>query len=183
MAQGVRRLALERLLSRPTAAEVIELLGLEPMGAEQLSFRRYYASARTVDDGRPLATAIVCLLEAGPEAFSDFHRLPTDELWHFHLGDPIQLVLLNPDGSDRTIILGTDLRSGEVPFAVVPAGSWMGARLARGEWAVFGCTMSPGFAPSDFEGAEPADLIAGWPQCRAEILAMTRSNVPRTYGN
>jgi predicted cupin superfamily sugar epimerase len=170
------------MLSRLSAAEVIELLGLEPMGAEQISFRRYYASARTIEDGRPLATAIVCLLEAGPDAFSDFHRLPTDELWHFHLGDPIELVLLDLDGSDRTIVLGTDLRAGQVPFAVVPAGSWMGARLVGGEWAVFGCTMSPGFAPADFEGAEPEDLIARWPQRTTEILAMTRPNVPRTYG-
>ena len=187
MAQGERRLALERLLSRPTAAEVAELLGLVPMGAEQLSFRRYYASSRTVDDDRPLATAIVCLLEGGPESFSDFHRLPSDELWHFHLGDPVELVLLHPDGTDHALVLGTDLRAGQVPFAVVPAGSWMGARLAItepvGEWAVFGCTMSPGFAPSDFQGGEPAELVAGWPQREAEILAMTRLNMPRTYGD
>lgn len=164
-----------------TADEVAALLGLEPMGAEQLSFRRYYASPDLLPDGRPMATAIVCLLAAGPDAFSDFHRLPTDEIWHFHLGDPVELVLLSPDGSDTTVILGTDLRAGETPFAVVPAGCWMGARLRSGDWAVFGCTMSPGFAPSDFEGAEPDQLIAGWPHRRADIVAMTRRDVPRHY--
>jgi uncharacterized protein len=168
-------------MQSPSAEDVVALLGLEPMGAEQISFRRFYASARTVDDGRPMSTAIVCLLAAGPDAFSDFHRLPTDELWHFYLGDPIQLVVLSPDGSDKTIIMGTDLRGGEVPFAVVPAGSWMGARLERGDWAVFGATMSPGFAPSDFEGAEPDDLIERWPHRRDDILAMTRPSAPRTY--
>lgn len=181
MAEGDRWLALGRVLSRPTAAEVVELLGLAPMGAEQLGFRRFHEGTRTVDDGRPLSTAIVCLLEAGPDSFSDFHRLPTDEIWHFYLGDPIRLVLLGPDGSDQTIVLGSDLRAGETPFAVVPAGFWMGARLLRGEWAVFGTTMSPGFAPSDFEGAEPSNLIERWPHRREDILAMTRSGVARTY--
>lgn len=161
------------------AAEVAALLGLEPLGAEQISFRRFYASTRTTDDGRPLSTAIVCLLESGPDSFSDFHRLPTDELWHFYSGDPIELIVLGPDGSDRTVLLGTDLGGGHTPFAVVPAGSWMGARLHSGEWALFGCTMSPGFAPSDFEGADPDQLAAAFPRHRDAIRAMTRVGVPR----
>jgi hypothetical protein len=59
----------------------------------------------------------------------------------------------------------------------------MGARLTRGDWAVFGCTISPGLAASDVEGEEPAELITGWPRRRTEILALTRPNVPRTCGN
>ncbi|BEP14963.1 cupin domain-containing protein [Acidothermaceae bacterium B102] len=166
---------------RPTAAEVVELLGLEPLGAEQITFRRFYASAATAPDGRPLATAIVGLLTEGPDSFSDFHRLPTDELWHFYAGDPIELVLLAADGSDSTTILGTDLRAGEVPYRVVPAGTWMGARLLHGAWALFGTTMTPGFAVTDFEGAEPDDLIARWPHRSDEIVAMTRTGVPRRF--
>ena len=170
------------MTERLTAAEVVTLLGLEPLGAELIAFRRFYASSTVLADGRPLSTAIVCLLEPGPDSFSDFHRLPTDEVWHFYAGDPIELILLGPDRSDTTIVLGTDLRGGQVPFAVVPAGFWMGARLLSGSWALFGATMSPGFAPSDFEGAEPDDLIAAFPRRRQDVEAMTRRNVPRRLG-
>jgi uncharacterized protein len=166
---------------RPTAAEVVDLLGLEPLGAELITFRQFYASATRLADGRPMSTAIIAMLISGPDSFSDFHRLPTDELWHFYAGDPIELVMLAPDGKDTTTPLGTDLRAGQVPYAVVPAGTWMGARLLQGDWALFGCTMSPGFAVTDFEGAEPDDLVARWPHRRADIVAMTRTGVPRRF--
>jgi len=159
-----------------TADEVRRLLDLEPMGAEHLDFRRFYAGPDTL--GRPASSAIVCLMDQ--RGFSDFHRLPTDEVWHFYLGDPIRLVLLSDD-RDETIVLGADLAAGQVPFAVVPAGTWMGARLAGGEWAVFGCTMAPGFAAEDFEGAQPDELLRRWPHRREDIVAMTRSDVTRTY--
>jgi uncharacterized protein len=160
-----------------TADEVRALLGLEPMGAEQLWFRRFHAS--TDPDGTLVSTAIVCLLDMG--AFSDFHRLPTDEVWHHYLGDPVRLVLLHPDGRDETVPLGGDLVAGERPFAVVPAGTWMGARLERGHWAVFGCTMAPGFRDADFEAADRDELLERWPHRRDDVEAMTRLDLPRDY--
>src|SRR5438445_303477 len=101
------------------------------MGAELLWFRRFHAPAG--EDGALTSSAIVCLMD--DTSFSDFHRLRTDEVWHHYLGDPLRLVLLHPDGREETVLLGGDLPAGERPFAVVPAGTWMGARLERGEWA------------------------------------------------
>jgi len=104
--------------------------------------------------------------------FSDMHRLPTDELWLFHLGDPIELLLLHPDGRDELVVLGPDVLGGQVIQHVVPAGTWMGARLRPGgEYGVWGNTMAPGYAISDFEGANAAELIARWPH-RAELIAV-----------
>ena len=60
------------------------------------------------------------------------HRLPTDELWHFYLGDPIELLLLYSDGSDELVILGQDVLAGQRIQTVVPAGTYMGARLRPG---------------------------------------------------
>jgi predicted cupin superfamily sugar epimerase len=103
------------------------------------------------------------------------HRLPTDELWHFYLGDPIELLLLYPDGSDELVVLGPDILAGERVQTLVPAGVWMGARLRPGgAYGVYGNTMAPGFVLSDFEGAGAGELVERWPH-RAELIrALTR---------
>jgi predicted cupin superfamily sugar epimerase len=103
------------------------------------------------------------------------HRLPTDEIWHFYLGDPIELLLLHPEGGDELVILGHEVLAGQEVQHVVPAGTWMGARLRPGgEYGVYGNTMAPGFALSDFEGADAAELIAGWPHRVDLIRALIR---------
>jgi predicted cupin superfamily sugar epimerase len=103
------------------------------------------------------------------------HRLPTDELWHFYLGDPIELLLLYSDGSDELVILGQDVLAGQRIQTVVLAGTYMGARLRPGgDYGVYGNTMAPGFVLSDFESAGAAELIARWPHRAGLIQAMTR---------
>lgn len=100
---------------------------------------------------------------------------PTDEIWHFYLGDPIELLLLHRDGRDELVVLGHEVLAGHEVQHVVPAGTWMGARLRPvGEYGVFGNTMAPGFVLSDFEGAAAADLIARWPHRADLIAALTR---------
>ena len=153
------------------------MLDLEPMGAENLWFRRFHAP--TDPGGNLVSSAIVCLLDA--DSFSDFHRLPTDEVWHHYLGDPVRLVLLRGDGRDETVALGADLVAGQRPYAVVPAGTLMGARLERGEWALFGCTMAPGFTGEGFEAGDRARLLERWPHRRDDIVAMTRPGLPTDY--
>jgi predicted cupin superfamily sugar epimerase len=161
-----------------TADEVRRLLDLQPMGAENLDFRRFHAGA--VDgQGRPSSTAIVCLMDH--TSFSDFHRLATDEVWHHYLGGPVRLVLLHDGGRDEDLTLGPDLGAGERPYAVVSAGVWMAARLARGDWAVFGCTMAPGFTDADFQAADRDALLTRWPHRRDDIEAMTRAGLPSDY--
>ena len=80
-----------------------------------------------------------------------------------------------PDGRDEVVVLGQEVLTGQEVQHVVPAGTWMGARLRPGgEYGVYGNTMAPGFVLSDFEGAAAADLIARWPHRADLITALTR---------
>lgn len=157
--------------TRPSAKDLKRHWGLLEMQTEQVWFSQTYLDPKSNSDGRPLCTAIIAMVTDDPATFSDMHRLPTDELWLFHLGDPIELLLLHPDGRDELVILGVDVLDGQEVQHVVPAGAWMGARLrAGGEYGVWGNTMAPGYALTDFEGADAADLIARWPH-RAELIS------------
>jgi len=141
-------------------------------GGDQLGQR---LDRKTGADGKPLCSAIVALVTDDPSTFSDMHRLPTDEIWHFYLGDPIELLLLHRDGRDELVVLGQEVLAGQEVQRVVAAGTWMGARLRPGgEYGVYGNTMAPGFVLSDFEGAAAADLIARWPHRADLITALTR---------
>ena len=145
------------------------------MPQEDVLFTPTYESAGTGPDGKPLSTAMVAVFTAEPGSFSDMHRLPTDEVWHFYLGDPIELLLLHPDGGDELVILGAGVLAGQRVQAVVPAGTWMGARLRPGgEYGVYGNTMAPGFVPSDFEPGDRAELTRRWPRRANLITALIR---------
>jgi hypothetical protein len=156
---------------RPSADDLRRLWNLEEMPTERVFFRESYVDSKLGSDGKPLCSAIIALVTSDPSTFSDMHRLPTDEIWHFYLGDPIELLLLHPDGRDELVVLGPDVLHGQVVQHTVPAGAWMGARLRPGgEYGVWGNTMAPGFVLSDFEGARAEDLIARWPH-RADLIA------------
>ncbi|WP_254878360.1 cupin domain-containing protein [Streptomyces sp. NA04227] len=160
-----------------TAAEVAEQYGLAPLPVEGGMFRRTWAGPPDAG-GRPAGSAIMVLLTDADGDFSALHRLPVDEVWHFYRGDPLELLLLHPDGSDRLLRLGTPLGH---PQYVVEAGTWMGARVAAGgRWALFGTTMAPGFLPADYEGADPDDLCARHPRHAARIRALCRPGAPRS---
>ncbi|HEY7594103.1 MAG TPA: cupin domain-containing protein [Actinophytocola sp.] len=159
------------MTERPTAAQLAELWQLRSLlPQEDVLFTPTYESPGKGPDGKPLGTAMIAMFLPHAGSFSDMHRLPTDEVWHFYLGDPIELLLLHPDGSDELVILGTDVLAGERVQTVVRAGTWMGARLRPGgEYGVYGNTMAPGFVPDDFERPNPAELRAGWPH-RADLI-------------
>lgn len=145
-------------------------IGLEPLPREGGRFRQTWAGPER-PDGRPEGTAIVALLTDAPGDHSALHRLPTDEIWHFHLGDPLQMLLLAPDGTSRTPVLGPDVLAGQHVQLTVPAGTWMGARVAAGgSWTFFGCTMAPGFTFDGYEHGDAADLTARHPD-RATLIA------------
>jgi predicted cupin superfamily sugar epimerase len=163
-------------MPRPTVAELVALWGLTTMPTENVRFSQTYVDLKIGPDGKPLSSAIVALLVDDPEVFSDLHRMPTDELWHFYLGDPIELLLLHPDESDELVILGPDVLSGQQVQALAPAGSYLGARLQPGgEYGVYGNTMAPGFVLTDFESATADELISRWPQRTELIRALTRA--------
>ena len=123
---------------------------------------------------KPFGTAIVYMLTADPNSFSALHKLPSDEIWHFYLGDPVELLQLNPDGSSERIILGQDLLGGQKVQHVVPHDVWQGSRLLPGgQFAILGTTMAPGYTGEDYVGGDPDELIAAYPDREALIEQLT----------
>lgn len=123
---------------------------------------------------RLVSTAIYFLLEG--ENFSAFHRLRSDELWHFYAGSPITVHVIEPDGARSEIKLGNDPEAGEVLQAVVKAGRWFASRVRDPQsFALAGCTVAPGFDFADFELGKRSELIRLYPQHRTLIEQLTRS--------
>ena len=163
------------------ANEIRKALGLQPLAVEGGYFAETYRSALVLaqpplasySGQRALSTAIYYLLT--PDTFSAMHRLKGDELYHFYLGDPVEMLVLKPDGEAGTVLLGPDILSGMRLQYPVPAGAWQGSRLAPGgKFALMGTTMSPGFDPADFELGEREELSRRYPGYAAAIAALTR---------
>lgn len=114
-------------MKRLTAQEVVELLGLEPLEGEGGFFK--FAHACLDATGVPSAGTIWYLVT--PDSFSSLHWLPTDEVWYHCLGDPLEQLLLAPDGTYGKRRLGNDLASGELPMSIVPGSYWQGTKLAE----------------------------------------------------
>jgi predicted cupin superfamily sugar epimerase len=166
-----------------TAEKLKSLLNLVPLSIEGGYFAETYRSTEMISaeclqvrysSARSVGTAIYYLLEPG--TFSEIHRVASDEIFHFYLGDPVEMLQLWPDGSGKQVIIGTDIESGMAPQLVVPHGVWQGARLvAGGEFALLGCTVSPGFEYADYESGSRQLLSAAYPEHREMIRALTRS--------
>ena len=166
-----------------TPNQLIKIFNLEPLPVEGGLFFQTYLSAETISRqalparypvDKPLGTAIVYLLTADPDSFSALHKLPTDEVYHFYLGDPVELLQLHPDGSSQRIILGQDLLGGQKVQHVVPRDVWQGSHLlAGGQFALLGTTMAPGYTNEDFIGGDPDDLIAAYPDQERLIEQLT----------
>jgi uncharacterized protein len=118
-------------------------------------------------------TAIYYLLT--PDTFSALHRLPGDEVFHFYLGDPVEMLQLDPAGQGRLLTLGNDVLGGQSVQMVVPAGVWQGSQLkAGGAFALLGTTMAPGFDFTDYEAGDRAALTAHYPAFAEWIARLTR---------
>ncbi len=132
---------------------------------------------------KPAGTAIYYLLTDEPGSFSTMHRLPTDEIYHFYLGDPVEMLLLFPDGSGRQVILGRDVLNGQHVQYVVPRGVWQGLRLTPGgSYALMGTTMAPGYTEDDFELAEREVLLEEFPYHAAMIEDLTHTGRKDRHG-
>jgi len=117
---------------------------------------------------RAFSTAIYYLLT--PETCSRMHRLRSDEIFHFYLGDPVTMLLLFPDGKSETVTLGQDLSAGQKVQFLVPRLVWQGAFLnAGGRFALLGTTMSPGFDYEDYEAGDRSMLLHVYPD-QKEII-------------
>lgn len=183
-----------------TAQQVIDQLGLIPLPQEGGMHLQTYISRQTIEgqQGRAAGTAIYYLLTPG--TFSHLHRLDGDEVYHFYLGDPVEMLELLPDGTARRTILGQDLLHGQQVQHLVPAGNWQGSHLlgerasdgsmsnacrmtaAAGSpdqdegacgFALLGTTMCPGYSQDGYEHGSRNELLAAYPDARDLILELT----------
>jgi len=133
----------------------------------QLSLPKRYTSDRS------FGTAILYLLT--PETFSALHRVNSDEIFHFYLGDPVTMLQLHPDGASEIITLGHDVLNGQNVQVAVPRDSWQGCFLNKGgRFALMGTTVTPGFEAADFEPSRRQDLLQRYPGQRDLIIQLTR---------
>jgi len=122
---------------------------------------------------RAFSTAIYFLLEKGN--FSAFHRIKSDECWHFYAGDPLVIYVIDQNGELKISSLGNDLEKGHLFQYVVPANCWFASRPAPGsEYCFVGCTVSPGFEFEDLELADQTELSVMYPQHRSIIKELCR---------
>lgn len=133
------------------ANALIRDLALEPH-PEGGYFREIFRSSLRVDprDGRgerAALTTIYFLLVAG--AHSRWHRVSSDEAWHFYEGDPLDLFMGSPNLDTMRAVRLARPGDGDGPSATVPAGWWQAARPV-GAYALAGCTVAPGFEFRDF---------------------------------
>lgn len=117
---------------------------------------------------RNLSTGIYFLLEHGQ--FSAFHKILSDEMWHFYYGQTLTVYEIEPNGNLITHKLGTDLDKGETFQCVIKAGNWFGSRCEEPNgFSLVGCTVSPGFDFADFELANKEILTQQYPHL-AELI-------------
>jgi predicted cupin superfamily sugar epimerase len=122
---------------------------------------------------RPFSTAIYFLLEKG--SFSAFHKIKSDECWHFYSGDPLHIYVIEQTGELMTITLGSDLEEGQSFQYIVPANCWFASRPAPGsQYCFVGCTVAPGFEFDDFELGSADELSQLYPDHASLIKELCR---------
>ena len=122
---------------------------------------------------RYFSTAIYFLLEKGN--FSAFHKIKSDECWHFYAGQSLLVYVLQPNGNLDIIRVGNNLEVGETFQYVVPANCWFASEPApESDFSFVGCTVAPGFDFEDFELAKAAELVQLFPQHQPIIARLCR---------
>jgi len=164
-----------------TAAQIIELFKMKPLPEEGGYYAETYRCPEKIaranlperyTGDRNFGTAILYLLT--PDTFSRLHRLRSDEIFHFYLGDPVTMLQLHPDGSSEVITLGRDILNGQNIQVTVPRQSWQGCFLNQpGKFALMGTTVVPGFESEDFESADREKLLAQYPAQQNLIVQLT----------
>jgi uncharacterized protein len=164
------------VMSELTAAEVRSLLALEP-DATCGFVRVTFVSRRSItagglpppfEQGRPLGSALYFMV--APNAPVRLHRIRNDQLYHYYLGDPLEVFLLHADGTIERVIVGPDLRSGQRVQLLIPGGTFHTARLiGRGRWFLGASTEWPGVAPADVEIGDVDEMAGKYPAIAADL--------------
>ncbi|MDZ4711932.1 MAG: cupin domain-containing protein [bacterium] len=121
---------------------------------------------------RIFSTGIFYLLEN--DQCSKFHKIKSDEMWHFYDGDGMLIYEIDDNGKLTEHKLGLNINEGEIPQLVIKANRWFGGRVAKSNaYCLAGCTVSPGFHFEDFELADRGYLISKFPQHKTIIESLT----------
>jgi predicted cupin superfamily sugar epimerase len=166
----------------PTADEIRTLLNLEPnatCGFVRVTFVSKQSIAAgglpaPFADGRPLGSALYFMVTPGAPV--RLHRIRNDQLYHYYLGDPLEVFLLHGDGSTERIIVGPDLRSGQRVQLLIPGNTFHTARLiGRRQWFLGASTEWPGVVPADVEIGNLDELAGKYPAVAADLRAIAAS--------
>ncbi len=121
---------------------------------------------------RSFGTAIYFMLEKSD--FSAFHRVKSDEIWHYYAGSSVIIHQISSEGKYISVQLGSDIESGQQFQYTVPAGRWFAAETFGGAFSLVGCTVAPGFDFADFEMADRETLLKSYPEHSRLISRLTR---------
>ena len=160
---------------------IVEKLELQPH-PEGGYFKEIYRSNEIIKNSglperfagdRNFGTSIYYLLEK--EQFSTFHKLKSDETWHFYYGSSLLLHAIDENGNYTKIILGNDLTNGEIFQYTVLRNCWFAAEVAdKNSFSLIGATVAPGFDFSDFEMGKRDELISKFPEQKELITRLTQ---------
>lgn len=166
-----------------SAQSLIRDLDLKPLPWEGGYYRETWRSDVSIPRSslgdaysgpRSAGTSIYYMLTL--DTVSKMHRLPSPETFHFYMGDPVQMLLLHPDGTDQIITFGQDISVGQLLQYTIPGNTWMGGRLADGHeqgFALMGTTVAPGFDFDDLEMGASDALVADYPAAADTIRSLT----------
>jgi uncharacterized protein len=164
-----------------TVQEIVQLLNLQPH-PEGGYYKEVYRSEGLIEEAclpdnfqgkRSFSTSIYYLLQKGD--FSAFHRIKSDEHWHYYYGGNVLIHVLYPDGSYQCKLLGSNIANGAAFQLVIPAGTWFAAEPAPGnDFTLAGCTVAPGFDFADFELANKNELMQQYPNYQELIRRLCR---------
>jgi predicted cupin superfamily sugar epimerase len=168
-----------------TPDEILSLLKLEPnatCGFVRLTFVSEQSLAAGVlpspfAEARPVGSALYFMVT--PNAPVRLHRIRNDQLYHYYLGDPLEVFMLNAGGSAERVIVGPDLRNGQHVQLLIPGNTFHTARLIRnGQWFLGASTEWPGVVPADVEIGNLDVLADRYPAVAADLRAIARSTQP-----
>jgi len=149
----------------PDVVAMINHYKFDQLPVEGTLYKSTYRSSLKLADGSPAGTAMIGMYSNIPLSVSCFHKLQSDEVWHVYAGDPFMLLLLLADGSMREILMGNQPEKGQRVQYTVPANTWQAGYLVEGgRFALFGCTMAPGFCGKNFLAGTANELIALYPE-------------------
>ncbi len=133
---------------------------------------KHHSLPERYDGDRDFGTSIYYLLPSG--SFSSFHKLKSDEIWHFYLGSPLDIYILTDTTEPKIITLGDNISDGNYFQFIIPKGTWFAATPKRNEmFSLVGCTVCPGFNFNDFEMGNKQDLLKIYPQHKDLIERFT----------